>query len=508
MLCRKHPPTTSLHSIERNSPEPRTLQRLLFLFTLLAIVTPVTAQKPENKYHSHLFPSVITYASLSQIAVPANNAEYDYYVSKIDYGHGSDTVPGMVRRSASFYPFKYDILQACCIGSQTPEYKAMQKWFAAQECNYEDAWLHYSDDSRTADRSGNPWTVKGWGNGSAKNREEARVRSSGGFIYNHANSCVVGWLKHKFVESVQEVEHSSKRPLYRGVFIDSMMSLDTRIDNVEIPKTLSGGHIIEYGNKTVEQIVPMGIYQKAVIEAERAITNAMHSAVPGSLLLLNLANETTQSDYDQVMATDGYLSEWFDGEENNRGSRGSGGDFDFVKSLTDKGKIFIWSEALDANTVPKLKDFNGCNYPNPLKRHRMYSLTNYWIAKQGDLVWFEERPIELYLGDFWYKAQERNVGDPRGPYSIWKTGADPAGQNFRIYRRDYSTGAIMLNRSRFGWNDSDNRDYGTKTPLYDLNGSYRILYSDNTLGPVIQNVGLCLGEAVTLIPANINSASK
>jgi hypothetical protein len=475
---------------------------------LLAITANVIAQERSSNAGKHLFPSVITYASLSQIAVPANNAEYDYYVSKIDYGHGSDTVPGMVQRSATFFPFKYDILQACCIGSQEPEYKAMQKWFAVQGCNYEDAWLHYSDDSQTVDRSGNKWTVRGWGNGSAKKREDARVRSSGGFIYNHANPCVIGWLKYKFVQSVKQVERSSKRPLYRGVFIDSMMSLNTRIDNVEIPKTVSGGHIIEYGNQTVEQIVPAGVYQKAVIGAESAIKDAMHSAVPGSLLLLNLANETTQSDYAQVMATDGYLSEWFDGEENNRSSRGSAGDFDFVKSLTDKGKVFVWSESLDANTVPKLKNINGCNYSTPLKRHQMYSLTNYWIAKQGDLVWFEQRPIGSYLGDFWYKAQERNVGEPKGSYTIWETGKDAAGQNFRIYRRDYSSGAIMLNRSRFGWNDADNRDYGTKTPLYNLNGSYRILYSDNTLGPVIQQVGLCLGEAVTLIPANASTASR
>jgi hypothetical protein len=116
-------------------------------------------------------------------------------------------------------------------------------------------------------------------------------------------------------------------------------------------------------------------------------------------------------------------------------------------------------------------------------------------------VLFEERPINELLSSFWYTAQERNVGQPSTPqYTTWATGVDNAGQNYRIYRRDYTSGAIMLNRTRYGWASSDNKDYGTKTPMLNLGGTYHVLYSDGTTGPAITQIGLCLGEAVTLVP--------
>jgi hypothetical protein len=466
----------------------------------------ISTSTPSNSGSSTLFPSVITYASLSQIAIPVTDADYNYYLSKIDTGHGSDTVPGMVQRSATFTPVKYEVIQAIGSGytpfDNSPTVIAATSYFTSHGYDPETLWLHYADDSTVTDRCGQTWNVKGWGQGTATSKAQARVRSCGGYIYNHQDPHVREWLNYHYVQDISAIEPISGRRLYRQIFIDSMgpLNLTGSRGAVEIPQTVSGGHIIEYGSQTMEAITTSGTYSNAVVGALGGIKTAMHAAFTDAVLRVNLANFIDSNSYTQASTVDGDLTEWFDYEDPGMAA-GIAPKYDFVKSLTDAGKSFVWSEGLDANTVPNLTNYNGCNYPSALARHRMYGLTDYWIAKQGNLVLFEERPINELLSSFWYTAQERNVGQPSTPqYTTWATGVDNAGQNYRIYRRDYTSGAIMLNRTRYGWASSDNKDYGTKTPMLNLGGTYHVLYSDGTTGPAITQIGLCLGEAVTLVP--------
>jgi len=80
-------------------------------------------------------------------------------------------------------------------------------------------------------------------------------------------------------------------------------------------------------------------------------------------------------------------------------------------------------------------------------------------------------------------------------YSIWQTGTVSAGQQYKLYKRAY-TKALMLCRPKVGWVYNC---YATRSQLDDLDGTYRLLHSDGTLGPEIGKIGLAMGEAVTLI---------
>jgi hypothetical protein len=135
----------------------------------------------------------------------------------------------------------------------------------------------------------------------------------------------------------------------------------------------------------------------------------------------------------------------------------------------------------------------------------MWALSNYWIARQGNLTRFAQAPARspntwtTPLSAIWYAAIASDLGTPKDKaFSIWQSGIDAAGQKFRIHRRDYAN-AIVLSRSRNGWDGADWRSFGTPTPLFNLGGTYRLLYSDGTLGVPVTRIGLCLAEAVTLL---------
>ena len=197
--------------------------------------------------------------------------------------------------------------------------------------------------------------------------------------------------------------------------------------------------------------------------------------------------------------TDGLATEAITSEQASLSRRGEARVWDIAKELADKGKIYVIMSA--PSEAPA--GLTAGNYRSPDDRHRMYGLASYWMARQGESTYFAQYAKWQPLRTFWMKAQEHDIGQPRGDYYEWKensTAGDSAGQKFRVYRRDYEK-AILLFRTRYDWDEKNFKTFDGRTEKFDLGGEYRMLYPDGSLGPAISRIGLCLAEGVVLVPA-------
>ena len=423
-------------------------------------------------------PSTLNFQSLNEISPPTTEAEWSFEMSKLDMAICSSHLSGLRARGSDMCLLKYMLLHYI-ITTDTDQLTQLQTFATANGYDLETAFLHYYDDT-TATINGQSVTVPGFGGGTATSLSQARIKN---FIWAD-----YGWLCNpksalfrKFMGYYYRLQMTTgDKP--DGIFIDAVSPLRDYA-----PATTAGGHIVEYGNKTKTEA---GIdYQKDIAASFADVNAAMGSDTKSQDRIL-LPNISYISE-DEVIgfAADGILTEfWIQPIQPYFPYA-----YDLANRLAAIGKILIFTQGASGPQVSSADNFSSA-----MDRHQMLALTNYWIAKQGRSTYYQQRAPDGYklLSSFWCKAREFDVGTPVDSlYSVWKTGTDSVGQNYTIYKRKY-TKALMLNRPQIGWSYTD---YSTPCQLQDLDGGYRLLHYDGTLGPEITKIGLAMGEAATLI---------
>ena len=446
------------------------------------------------------FPSVLTYASLNGIAPPETDGEWWFDVKHLDMANGDP--PDLVefkKRDPGFFMVKYRLLESALLGD--PEGRALDAFCRSRSLDPEEAYLHYSDDTRIR-VEGKVYLNKGWGKGTAANKRESRIRAhvwnSWRFVYNPHDRCTREFMTDR---SVKDITENIKGFHYDGVFIDEVNPPDWPEEMPVPPSVISGGHTLEYGGQTKEQVAKSGEYMRDLTALFAEISAAMKAASHGrSLFYPNTSGYTTESVVRLGLAADGLLTEGLSVEGAAYSDRGETLLWDVARRLAAHGKIYILAQA--SSDPPQEKNFNASNYRSPQDRHEMYSLASYWMARHDDCTYYSQRYRWQQLSSSWIKAQEYDIGQPVGDYYLWKENnsvGDSAGQKYRIYRRDYSK-AIVLFRTRYDWSEVNNKDFGAKSDSYELGGAYRLLYPNGKLGPPVTRIALSLGEGVVLIP--------
>jgi hypothetical protein len=102
----------------------------------------------------------------------------------------------------------------------------------------------------------------------------------------------------------------------------------------------------------------------------------------------------------------------------------------------------------------------------------------------------------------WTPAVAFDVGRPRGGWSQFVSGNDPANAalRFRVYQRDYDNALVLYKPLSYGGNVTGSLADGTAT-VHALSRSYRPLRADGTLGAAVTSVSLRNGEGAILIKA-------
>lgn len=102
--------------------------------------------------------------------------------------------------------------------------------------------------------------------------------------------------------------------------------------------------------------------------------------------------------------------------------------------------------------------------------------------------------------DGWITAAETDIGQPREAFRTLATGKDPENTKleYRIYSRDYDKALVLYKPRSYASGTTGTINDSTAT-THQLNGRYRLLNANGSLGPVITQITLRNGEGAVLI---------
>jgi hypothetical protein len=101
------------------------------------------------------------------------------------------------------------------------------------------------------------------------------------------------------------------------------------------------------------------------------------------------------------------------------------------------------------------------------------------------------------------QAVTYNVGQPLGSWSVFATGTDPsnAALTYKIFQRQYGNALVLYKPLSYAQNVGTGTLADNTATTHQLNGQYRVLNADGTLGPIVTRVTLRNGEGAILIKA-------
>ena len=465
-----------------------------------------TAVAPSGgSVQSYHWASVSSYLSLSEIDIPAS---YAFEAAHLDRAHGEAHFAGIKAIDPNFYYAKYELVETFFQDDRDDRIADLGTYCTAHGHTLEDCFLHYYEDT-TVRMGGVTFNVSGWGGGSAGARIDARVPTNIFSIdrgaINPKSVAVRGYYAERMAGLITDyavIQTVTQDDPWDGIFVDegSIPSTDSYIAN-PLPNTTSGGQIVEYANRARTAIIAAGDLLTDMGALYQQIREAMEAVKAGAQIYQNIASFLDDGGVELGAYSSGVLTEFLSDPDINR-SRGEADVWDDMVTIGGS-KVYILAEAQVASSYTGSLSYNAGNYATLYDRTRMYALCSYWMGKQSALHFFSHKPRGGEdLEDFWVAAQERDIGDPSGNYTHeWVTGVDGAGQNYRISRRDYDSGAIILFRTQYGYAAGDTVSRGQPSNSHALGGNYKLLHPDNTLGSTITTIALSWAEGVCLIPA-------
>lgn len=263
----------------------------------------------------------------------------------------------------------------------------------------------------------------------------------------------------------------AENPLADGVFLDN-----------------SNGKLPFAGTPVNESVA-------SFTEDMAAAVGAVTRALPGKWVVSNTTGSTTQGNEIAAVSTAAF-------EE-------------FVLRPNDAN----WSNVQDIKTLvdSRLAADNPSPYlildtsPGSLgdirtERTKMGALSYYYLLGDPDktfLMFFGGYKPSAAWGTVFVQAATYNVGKPKGAMTTFATGADPQNANltYKVYGREYDSALVLYKpRSYTLGKGTGTTDDATST-THQLNGRYRQLYSDGSLGQVVTSIKLRNGEGVVLVKA-------
>ena len=100
----------------------------------------------------------------------------------------------------------------------------------------------------------------------------------------------------------------------------------------------------------------------------------------------------------------------------------------------------------------------------------------------------------------WIPAAAYDVGKPTGDWTMLATGQDPTNSKltYYVYSREYDNALVLYKPLSYAGGTTGTTDNNTAT-VHQLNGTYRPLNADGTLGAPTTSVRLRNGEGAILI---------
>ncbi|MDT8069762.1 MAG: putative Ig domain-containing protein [Terriglobia bacterium] len=488
---------------------------------------------------SRLYQSSILYSALNSWA-NASTTNYGWWViDHVDAGANNQQLAPVVKALAPDFDYGAYMLWE----TQITEFSTSHPdTFVASMINYcnntlhtdpENAFYHYYSDTTiklpnlgVPECSGQNLTIPGWGGGSASQRSQSRaqlcVYDSRRYVMNHSDSsCYQPFVKYRY-------DALNSTGLYRGVWVDEADTTPTSYYDVLVgknpcptsgctkfqPPIAGTGAIAELGNQTYSQLQGSVSY----INGLNSLASSMHNANNSDFMSFGNAAQTLTLGTEKWMKS--IKGVYFENGYMNPGHVGdyAGVYWNYIDKMIDDG-IFV-ATSQNREGVPTTNNFTVGNYRSGVERMNMWYLGGYWILSRNGLLAIE--PANTFVGDnsggdftkrYW-DAIGYDIGRPIASRDtvdcgtsdkrcLANTGTDSNGKGYRLWRRDYSKGIVLIAVPANGY---DFLYDGTAYVSVGKNcggsgdGTCHILYQDGTKGPAVDGVNIHNAEALVLVP--------
>ncbi|MEO7040228.1 MAG: hypothetical protein ABI186_09390 [Candidatus Elarobacter sp.] len=270
---------------------------------------------------------------------------------------------------------------------------------------------------------------------------------------------------------------------------------------VRIAEGHAGVFLDEFGGPMYGAIKPTDEFATgaAYLASEAAMIAHIHAAIAPRILLINIAEYWTPTDSAIVVAGGGAQLE----RTNYPFSDRTEGRWTQIDHLLASGVYTEFVTAISysewAGVTHKHPSFDGGLYSSPTERGQMSQLASYYMAVGDDpqqLSFDQQNFWNIRPDKAWASAVEVDVGHPVQARHIIARGADPKGQQYRIYAREFER-ALVLVRPAVDWRTTV---YGDDTAIeVPLPKPMRLLHRDGTLGASVTSVKLRNVDAAILI---------
>jgi hypothetical protein len=172
----------------------------------------------------------------------------------------------------------------------------------------------------------------------------------------------------------------------------------------------------------------------------------------------------------------------------------------------DLSKLVSHRQSLGSSTPYLILDSlpSGGSPTDP--RTQLATLAYYYLVGNPDTTFL------MFYGGFepattwsrhWVPAATYDVGAPLGTWSVFASGQDPTNTAlaYKVYQRAYQNALVLYKPLSYTLGKGTGTTANTTATLHQLNGNYRALNADGTLGPVINQIMLRNGEGAILVKA-------
>lgn len=424
---------------------------------------PVTAYSRTSPHWSHIRTMVTDFRTGYVSNAAQRNAERSWNAGHFDYVMSGDATAYKALNSTIRilpYALDWDVIlpgqeKTSLLGSTY--YPDMQQWFANHpQFQLENAFVHVAGQQKA---------------------ESTRLQ-------------FFSWGSHKWVINPGDAGA-------RAYAVDRIRRFVQNADGVFFDSHSSGDFGVALAKQVMQEYPDRKTYEHDVVEYVRAIS----AALAPKIVMINTSEYMRPFDYAMITAAGAVHLE----RMNNALNSDMPARWRWVDSLL---KANVSVELVPLNSWDEINTAGGVfrtvslgNYSSKAERLKMFELASYYMVVPSTpdrLLLDLQNAWKVPFQTAWLRAQEYDVGHPRGPRRVLQKGRDPMGNGFTVWVRDFDR-ALVLARPSSSWRV---KIFGDSTaisvPL--PNGqALRLLHGDGTLGPPVTSITLRNAEAAILI---------
>ena len=300
---------------------------------------------------------------------------------------------------------------------------------------------------------------------------------------------------------------------FDGIYLDNMMHNWGRRGYGGMGRIDAGGRIVETPNAgliygTVEFADWYWIQMKAFTTALRDTLEQAASWAPDGkrkYLALNVG-QSWSSDYadPNVAGADYLVMEFLYSPVNNPNASIYGlpgmASKDSMSAINDVHVVYCSRQMIGDNGEYSWGD---AVYNNLAGFYTLTSGESYLFQRAGLGAPYSAQYNPHFDSLAWRGCMDYDLGYAAEHYQVYDTGTDPKGQSYKVFKRLYQKGLVMM-RPLDDWG----QEFDDATNIsVSLPGAYRRLAIDGSLGPVVTSIALQNGSGAILIPADMGDCS-